>query len=164
MPYITSLASRASKITIFVYNHMVFLSWLRQRPSWKEIVRPGATHFAIVFLTLKNIYEHKIDLQALVVDSHFTGHKLARSANGKAVSATVLDNKFWESCYTICKLVGPLIRLLRIVDSDEKPSLGYVYEGMQRAKNAIKEMFRNRKTAYQPYTKIIKTRRDKHLK
>ena len=164
MPYITSLASRASKITIFVYNHMVFLSWLRQRPNWKEIVRPGATRFATVFLTLKNIYEHKIDLQALVVDSHFTGHKLARSANGKAVSATVLDNKFWESCYTICKLVGPLIRLLRIVDSDEKPSLGYVYEGMQRAKNAIKEMFRNRKTAYQPYTEIIKSRWDNHLK
>ena len=113
---------------------------------------------------MKNIYEHKADLQALVVDTHFTGHKLGRSANGKAMSAIVLDNKFWDSCYTTCKLVGPLIRLLRIVDSDEKPSLGYVYEGMQRAKSAIKEMFRNKKTAYQPYTEIIKTRWDKHLK
>jgi hypothetical protein len=35
---------------------------------------------------------------------------------------------------------------------------------MQRAKNAIKAMFRNRKSSYKPYTGIIKTRWDKHLK
>ncbi|KAE8672552.1 hypothetical protein F3Y22_tig00111837pilonHSYRG00218 [Hibiscus syriacus] len=62
------------------------------------------------------------------------------------------------------KLVAPIIRLLRIVDGDEKPSPGYVYEGMQRAKNAIKEMFRNRRALYKPYTDIIKARWDKHLK
>ena len=35
---------------------------------------------------------------------------------------------------------------------------------MQRAKNAIKTMFRNRKAAYTPYTSILKMRWDKHLK
>ena len=54
--------------------------------------------------------------------------------------------------------------MLRIIDSDEKPSLGYVYEGIQRAKTAIKEMFRNKKIAYQAYTEIIKTTWNKHLK
>jgi hypothetical protein len=42
--------------------------------------------------------------------------------------------------------------------------MGYVYDGMQRAKNAINEMFRNMKPSYKPYTDIIKTRWDKHLK
>ncbi|XLU30657.1 hypothetical protein S245_066723, partial [Arachis hypogaea] len=46
--------------------------------------------------------------------------------------------------------------MLRLVDTDEKPSLGIVYKGMQRAKNAIKTMFRNRKAAYTPYTSILK--------
>ncbi|XP_072076608.1 uncharacterized protein [Arachis hypogaea] len=54
--------------------------------------------------------------------------------------------------------------LLRLVDADEKSSLEIVYEGMQRAKNAIKTMFRNRKAAYTPYTIILKMRWDKHLK
>ncbi|KAK2411095.1 hypothetical protein QL285_046412 [Trifolium repens] len=49
-------------------------------------------------------------------------------------------------------------------DGDERPSMGYVYDGMQRAKNAIKAMFRNRKSSYKPYTDIIKARWDKHLK
>ncbi|RYR04632.1 hypothetical protein Ahy_B06g084405 [Arachis hypogaea] len=35
---------------------------------------------------------------------------------------------------------------------------------MQRAKNAIKTMFRNKKAVYTPYTSILKMRWDKHLK
>ncbi|XP_025678758.1 uncharacterized protein [Arachis hypogaea] len=158
MAHISSLATRASKITVFMYKHTIFLSWLRKRPHWREIVRPGATHFATVFITLKSIFDCKKDLQALVVDSIFTNHKLGRSATGRAVSAIILDCKFWEDCFTVCKLVGPLIKLLRLVDADDKPSLGYVYEGMLRAEDVIKEMFRQSKTAYQPYTDIINSR------
>ncbi|XP_025702692.1 uncharacterized protein [Arachis hypogaea] len=132
MPHISSLATRASKIIVFVYNHTVFLSWLRQKEDWREIVRPGATRFATVFLTLMSIFERKSELQQLVVDTHFTGHKLGRSANGRAVSAIILDNKFWDDCFTVCQIVSPLIKLLRLVDADDKPSLGIVYEGMLR--------------------------------
>ncbi|XP_015934899.1 uncharacterized protein LOC107460985 [Arachis duranensis] len=164
MPHISSLATRASKITVFVYNHTVFLSWLRQKDNWKEIVRPGPTRFVTVFLTLMSIFERKSELQQLVVDTHFTGHKLGRSANGRAVSAIILDNKFWDDYFTVCQIVSPLIKLLRFVDADDKPSLGIIYEGMLRSENGIKEMFKHRKSAYQPYTEIINSRWDKHLK
>ncbi|XP_020988179.1 uncharacterized protein LOC110276029 [Arachis duranensis] len=164
MPHISNLATRASKITVFMYNHTMFLSWLRQRTDWREIVRPGATHFSSIFLTLMSIFERKSDLQSLVVDTHFTGHKLGRNANGRAVSAIILDNKFWDDCFTACQIVSPLIKLLRLVDADDKPSLEIVYEGMLRSENGIKEMFKHRKTAYQPYTEIINSRWDKHLK
>ena len=60
--------------------------------------------------------------------------------------------------------MSPLIKLLRIVDSDEKPSMPYVYEGMQRAKNVIKDVFQKKKEQYKPYTNIIQSRWDKHLK
>ncbi|XP_016206737.1 uncharacterized protein LOC107647130 [Arachis ipaensis] len=157
MAHISNLATRASKITVFVYNHTVFLSWLRERPKWREIVRPGATRFATVFITLKSIFDRKKELQQLVVDSIFTDHKLGRSATGRAVSAIILDAKFWDNCFTVCKLVSPLIYLLRVVDADDPPSLGYVYEGMLRAEDAIKEMFRQSKTAYQPCWDLIFT-------
>ncbi|KAF7841403.1 hypothetical protein G2W53_003701 [Senna tora] len=95
MPFVSSVASRASKVTIFVYNHMTFLAWLRKR----EV-----------------------------------------------------------------KIVAPIVHLLRIVDADEKPSMGYVYEGMHRAKKAIKEMFKGKKEMYKPYTDIIKARWHKHFR
>ncbi|RYR34709.1 hypothetical protein Ahy_A10g049704 [Arachis hypogaea] len=71
MSHISNLASHASKITVFVYNRPVFLSWLRQRTTSKEIFRLSVTRFSAVFITLKNIFEQKADLQALVVDAHF---------------------------------------------------------------------------------------------
>lgn len=43
---------------------MVFLSWMRKREGWKKIVRLGVTRFATTFITLKNIFDHKHDLQA----------------------------------------------------------------------------------------------------
>lgn len=35
---------------------------------------------------------------------------------------------------------------------------------MQKAKNVIKEMFRQKRALYEPYTNLIKARWDKHLK
>ncbi|XP_025703026.1 uncharacterized protein [Arachis hypogaea] len=99
-----------------------------------------------------------------MVDKYFTSHKLSKSVNGKMVNSIILDSKFWDDCFTTVMLVGPLIKLLRLVDADETPSLNIVYEGMQRAKIAIKTMFRNRKFEYTPYTSILKIRWDKYLK
>ncbi|XP_057724112.1 uncharacterized protein LOC130940079 [Arachis stenosperma] len=81
-----------------------------------------------------------------------------------AASAIILDSKFWDDFFTTCKIVDPLIKLLRIVDADDKPPLRYVYEGMLRAEDATKEMFKQNKTAYQLYTDIINSRWNKHLK
>ncbi|XP_054782672.1 uncharacterized protein LOC129289958 [Prosopis cineraria] len=164
MPYVADLATKASKITVFVYNHVAFLSWLRRRDGWIEIVRPVAIRFATTFITLKSLHEHKHGLQALVLDKHFHDNKLSRTKAGQLVGDIVLDKKFWDDCHQIVCLMGPLIKLVRIVDADEKPSLGYVYEGMQRAKNSIKNFFRRKKEQYKPYTSIIQARWDKHLK
>ena len=71
--------------------------------------------------------------------------RLGKSEMKKAISAIVLDKKFWDDCLLMVKIVTPIIRLLRIVDADEKPLLGYVYEGLQRVKKAIKEMHSNKK-------------------
>ncbi|KAF7815169.1 hypothetical protein G2W53_029138 [Senna tora] len=158
------VASRASKVTIFVYNHMTFLAWLRKREGWKETVRPRVTRFATTFITLKSIHDHKHHLQALVTHDHFVKHRLAKTAVGKTFSDIVLDNKFWNDCLIVVKIVAPIVHLLRIVDADEKPSMGYVYEGMHMAKKAIKEMFKGKKEIYKPYTDIIKARWHKHFK
>lgn len=61
-------------------------------------------------------------------------------------------------------VVAPLIRVLRIMDTDRRPSIGYVYDGMFRAKKAIKDIFKNKKRLYKPFTRIIKARWDKQLR
>ncbi|KAL8497454.1 hypothetical protein ACS0TY_020957 [Phlomoides rotata] len=61
-------------------------------------------------------------------------------------------------------VVAPLIRVLRIMDTDRRPSIGYVYDGIYRAKKAIKDVFRHKKRLYKPFTNIIKARWDKQLR
>ena len=56
------------------------------------------------------------------------------------------------------KIVVPLLRLFCIADSDEKLALGYVYEGIHKEKKTIKEIFKNKKRLYTPYTEIVKER------
>ncbi|XP_054822674.1 uncharacterized protein LOC129320986 isoform X1 [Prosopis cineraria] len=164
MEIVTSLAARASVVSKFIYNHAFLLAWLRKREGWVEIIRPGATRFATTFIALKNIYEHKHDIQALITSKAFMDSRYSKDRKAKDVTMIVLDNKFWNDCKILVEIVKPLIRLLRIVDSDDRPSLGYVYDGMYRARKAIKSTFLKKKYLYKPYTRIIKRRWDSQLR
>ena len=62
------------------------------------------------------------------------------------------------------KLMAQLLRLLRIVDGNEKSSMGYVYEGMYKARLGIKKLFNHNKRLYKPYTNIIKQCWDEQLR
>ena len=50
------------------------------------------------------------------------------------------------------------------VDSDQRSAIGYVYEGMHRARLGIKKIFRMKKHLYKPYISIIKNHLDKNLR
>ena len=66
MDHVVELVRRASKVTIFVYNQVALLSWLKKRDRWWEILQLGVTRFATTFIALKSLHDHKHDLQALV--------------------------------------------------------------------------------------------------
>ncbi|KAL6350597.1 hypothetical protein AAG906_022307 [Vitis piasezkii] len=134
MNHVAELVRRASKVTIFVYNHVALLSWLRKR-KMDEILRLGATRFATTFIALKSLHDHKHDLQALVTSKFFVDSRYSKDNKSKVVVSIILDNRFWNDCLIVVNLMSPLMRLLRIVDCDERPSMGYVYEGMYRVQN-----------------------------
>ncbi|XP_028059457.1 uncharacterized protein LOC114263158 [Camellia sinensis] len=162
--HVKELASRASSVTRFIYNRPWLIAWLRKRKGWTEIVRPGATRFAITFIALHSIQKHMHDLKALVTSKDFVDSRHAKDKKAKEVVAIILDSKFSNDCLIIVKIVEPLMRLLRIVDGDKKPSMGYVYEGMYRERIAIKNVFMKKKRLYKPYTSIIKDHWDRTLR
>ncbi|KAL0442137.1 UNVERIFIED_CONTAM: hypothetical protein Sradi_0152600 [Sesamum radiatum] len=90
--------------------------------------------------------------------------KFLKKDMAKQEKQFILDERFWNSCNIIVQVGTSLVRLLRIYDSDEKSSLGYVYEGMYRTRKAIKALFRNKKRLYQQYVDIINARWDKMLR
>jgi hypothetical protein len=52
-----------------------------------------------------------------------------------------LDNKFWHDVTICIKAAYPLIKVLRLVDYDEKPAMGFIYNAMDEAKEKIQVNF-----------------------
>lgn len=46
----------------------------------------------------------------------------------------------------IVRLMAPLVCLMRIIDCDERPSIGYVHEDMYRARLGIKKLLNYNKS------------------
>ena len=52
----------------------------------------------------------------------------------------------------------PLVKVLRLVDGDAKPAMGYIYEAMDRAKEQIRKIFNDVQRRYGSILRIIETR------
>ncbi|XP_023744815.1 uncharacterized protein LOC111892970 [Lactuca sativa] len=94
----------------------------------------------------------------MVISNDFK--KMLKVRNAVECKDIVLNENFWRNCLITVKVMTHLLRLLRLCDSYEKPTLGYVYEGMYRAIRGVKELFKKKKELYKPYTDIIDRRWD----
>ncbi|GJV05078.1 hypothetical protein Tco_1338647 [Tanacetum coccineum] len=113
--YIITLALR---LAVFIYNHNWPLSWLRKRPGWAEIIRPAATGFGNAFIALKSLVDHKNDLQSLVISSEF--RKMLKLKNAVDCKQVVMNENFWNKRLIIVRVMTPLLRILRLCDSDDR--------------------------------------------
>ncbi|KAL0011329.1 hypothetical protein SO802_006437 [Lithocarpus litseifolius] len=82
----------------------------------------------------------------------------AKEANAKRVVETTLMPSFWNTIVYILKVMGPLVQVLRLVDNERKPAMGYIYEAMDRAKEAIIKAFNENEERYSNIFKIIDER------
>jgi len=57
------------------------------------------------------------------------------------VENLILDKGFWKNILNYLRGALPLIKVLRMVDSYEKPAMGFIYEGMDIAKEKIQTLF-----------------------
>jgi hypothetical protein len=67
--------------------------------------------------------------------------RFSKTEEGKRIQSCVLDSKFWHDVTTCIKTAYPLIKVLRLVDSDEKSAMSFIYEAMDQAKEKIQVNF-----------------------
>ena len=73
----------------------------------------------------------------------------AKEANAKRIVEMILMPSIWNTIVYILKAMGPLVRVLHLVDNERKPVMGYIYKAMDRAKEAIiKSLIRDRNVNY----------------
>ena len=97
----------------------------------------------------------------MVVDNEWASSKiakLAKSQKGVESKNVILSPMFWTNCSKIISISEPLVRTLRMVDGDKKPSMGYLYEAMRKAMEKVKEVCNGKVEQYGPYLSIIDRR------
>lgn len=50
-----------------------------------------------------------------------------------------MSRDFWSKVNDILKVFEPIVKVLRLVDGDEKTTIGFIYEAIDRAKQAIQQ-------------------------
>ena len=54
----------------------------------------------------------------------------SKEPKGKETAKVVLMPSFWNSVVYTLKVMVPLVKVLRLVDGERKPAMGYIYEAM----------------------------------
>ena len=86
----------------------------------------------------------------------------SKKVEGKDVVDKIYEKTFWKRAEEIVLFSYPLVKVLRMVDGD-KPTMGFIYEAMDQAKEAIKEAYGGKRQKYMPLWRIIYERWNKQL-
>ncbi|CAN1725846.1 hypothetical protein LINPERHAP1_LOCUS258 [Linum perenne] len=76
---------------------------------------------------------------------------------GKRIQGIALVSRFWTSVLTCLRAAMPLMKVLRLVDSDELPTMPFLYLELNQAME-IKSNFSNIEKRYKPVLNIIEKR------
>ena len=121
----------------------MLISIMKKFTNGRDLIRPGMTRFAITYLTLACLHELQASLMSMFSFEEWKTSKFETSQEGRKVQNVALDSRFWKNVTMCLKVVAPLMVVLQLVDSDVKPSMGFIYEEMEYAKEKIKCNFDN---------------------
>ncbi|KAL2238042.1 UNVERIFIED_CONTAM: hypothetical protein Sindi_0995900 [Sesamum indicum] len=158
LPNLKKTYERGVMINAYIYNRPPLLDIMRDFTKSREMVRPAKTRFATAFLTLKRFHIQKGNLRKMFTSEQWTKSRYAREAQGKLVASVILMPSFWNHVLYIIKIAGPLVKVLQLVDGERKPPMGYIYEAMDRAKEAIAASFSNNEEKYKDVFALIDAR------
>ncbi|XP_058009419.1 uncharacterized protein LOC131183187 [Hevea brasiliensis] len=155
IPKIHNTIKRAVTLNGYIYIRPGVVNMLRHFTGERELIRPAIIRFTIAFLTLQRIYKHKANLRKMFTSEERTKSKWAKELSGKKVYSIVMMPTFWTNIVYILKIFGPLVCVLRLVDGEKMPAMGYIYEAMDRAKEAIAKSFNEKEEKYRTIFEII---------
>ncbi|KAJ9565872.1 hypothetical protein OSB04_001838 [Centaurea solstitialis] len=156
LPHLKKVLERAILVNTYIYNRTLLLNMMRDFTGQRDMVRPAKTRFATAFITLNCFGAHKKSLQKNVHFRKVDKSKFAKG--GRQTANTILLPNFWNNIDIAVKVGLPLLGVLRLVDGERKPPMGYIYEAMDRAKECIANSFHNKVIKYEEIFTIIDKR------
>ncbi|RDY06908.1 hypothetical protein CR513_09041, partial [Mucuna pruriens] len=130
---VKKVIQRDIKLVGYIYNHSMALN-----------IMHGVTRFATTFLTLQRLHKQKKNVHL----DEWLESKVAKDPKGKKATDIVLMSSFWNDVVYALKAMGPIVCVLRLVDNKKRPAMDYIYEAMNRTKEAIQKVFNGKEEKY----------------
>ncbi|KAI0488470.1 hypothetical protein KFK09_028303 [Dendrobium nobile] len=162
LPQHKSALSRAKKITKFIYNHSWVLS-LMTKFSKKEIICSATTRFATSYLTLQSLMEVRQPLELMFTSTKWLNSAWGKKSEGKEIRKIILNDKFWATVTYAILSTRPLVQVLRLVDAEKKPAMGFIYNAMDEAKELIAYNLGGEEASYREIWDIVDARWEMQL-
>ena len=140
------------RITNYIYKNEWIVNYMKKFTNGREIIIPGITRFSTNFFSLQSPVRQKTALRDMLESRERLNLRLGRSKDlaAKEVCQLILPSTkeallFWKHADEVLKLFESLVRVLRLVNGGDKPTMGFIYEAMERGKLAIKGKLRHTK-------------------
>nr|VVW60408.1 unnamed protein product [Nymphaea colorata] len=139
---VKNIMCKARQAVKFLYNKQHALDIMRTYTKGKELRRPGVTRFASQFICLDSILKQEEGLKFMVASNDWRHVENTEKNDAKELTRLIQNEDFWRKGKEIIRFVEPLVRVLKMVDG-EGATMGYLYEALDRAKEAIKSACNN---------------------
>eukprot|EP00253_Pinus_taeda_P023416 PITA_23416 len=114
---------------------------MRKFTNNKVLVQPAITRFATTFISLQSLLNSMWEVKSMFLSVDWRFLSISRKPEGEGICRLVsYDQSFCVGVEEVCAILEPLVKVLRLVDGD-KPAMGYLYEAMDRAKEAIRAYY-----------------------
>ncbi|XP_020098383.1 uncharacterized protein LOC109717117 [Ananas comosus] len=159
--WVRIVIDEARLIENHMYKHTVLLALMREA-THKELKHPCATRFASNFLVLQSLVDVENELRLFVASAEWRESNLNKSRQAKKVTELVQNNEFWNRAKEVLQALEPIVRVLRLVDGEGSTS-GYLYDAMERAKEAIKCRLGNNQNKFMRIWDLFDERRNGNI-
>ena len=94
-------------------------------------------------------------LRKIFISTQWKKSRWAKQQKEKAAEKFIGMNSFRNNIAYVLKLTTLLVRVLRLVDSEKKPAMGYIYEVIDKTKEAVMAAFDVDESKYKAAFEII---------
>lgn len=134
--WVSTVLEEAKTNTQYTYSHAWILNIMRKFTRGKELIRPKISRFLTNFLSLRSIVMQEDNLKHMFSHSEWFSSIYSRRPDAQAIKSLLYSDRFWKYAREAVSVSEPLVTFLRMADGD-MPAMGYIYEGIERAKVMI---------------------------
>ena len=107
---------------------------------------------------ISHIHEERNNLRKMFTSSDWIESKWTKEQKGKNVANIIFMPYFWNTKVFFVWCQGPLVRVLRLVDCEKRPLMGYIYKALKKAEEMIVTSFNRSEEKYREIMEIIDRR------